>query len=173
MRTSKRRAADPVRTCWSARSKVRNQPRTPIHVRKLRQGMRGPRTASRGPVPTRHRSQHGTARVDPDGGQVLPELPGRRRRVALALVGLRVRQVARRARGGVQLGVGGLGGHLGRLAAAGLLAIDDPAQAYRALYGLVVRDTQIRVLLGEDPPPAEQILLEARSAVGDFFTLYG
>lgn len=63
--------------------------------------------------------------------------------------------------------------YLGRLAAAGLLAIDDPAQAYRALYGLVVRDTQIRVLLGEDPPPAEQILLEARSAVGNFFTLYG
>jgi AcrR family transcriptional regulator len=42
--------------------------------------------------------------------------------------------------------------YLARLAEAGVLGIDDPAEAFQLLYGLVVRDLQIRVLLGEPPP---------------------
>ena len=62
--------------------------------------------------------------------------------------------------------------YLRRLDAAGLLAVPDPAQAFRVLYGLVVRDAQIRVLLGEEAPSAPQIQAEAQAAIEQFFTLH-
>lgn len=62
---------------------------------------------------------------------------------------------------------------LARLAAAGRLRVDDPADAYRVLFGLVVQDTQIRVLLGEPPPSEAQMHTRARDAVDAFLRLYG
>ncbi len=47
----------------------------------------------------------------------------------------------------------------------------EPGPAFELLYGLVVQDTQIRVLLGEDPPPADQLERRARTAVGRFLRL--
>ncbi|GAB95457.1 AcrR family transcriptional regulator [Kineosphaera limosa] len=61
---------------------------------------------------------------------------------------------------------------LHRLNSAGLLHIDDPARAYRTLYGLVVRDSQIRVLLGEEPPSSAQIDADAEAAVEAFLVLH-
>ncbi|WP_307845202.1 TetR/AcrR family transcriptional regulator [Planomonospora sp. ID67723] len=63
--------------------------------------------------------------------------------------------------------------YLGRLAAAGLLRIDDPAEAFQLLYGLAVRDLQIRVLLGEQPPSPEDVRTGALVAADRFLTLTG
>lgn len=54
---------------------------------------------------------------------------------------------------------------------AGRLRLDDPAQAFEVLYGLVVRDLQIRMLLGEAPPSGRALSARAHSAVADFLTL--
>lgn len=54
---------------------------------------------------------------------------------------------------------------------AGKLHAPDPAAAFRLLYGLVVQDTQIRVLLGEHPPTHEEISHHARRAVERFVHL--
>ena len=61
--------------------------------------------------------------------------------------------------------------YLARLAAAGRLRIDDPAEAFQLLYGLVVRDLQIRVLLGEPPPEEAALADRARVAVDRFLAL--
>jgi AcrR family transcriptional regulator len=61
--------------------------------------------------------------------------------------------------------------YLARLAEAGVLGIDDPAEAFQLLYGLVVRDLQIRVLLGEPPPAPEALAAQARTAVERFLAL--
>ena len=61
--------------------------------------------------------------------------------------------------------------YLARLAAAGQLRIDDPAEAFQLLYGLVVRDLQIRVLLGEPPPKEAALGGQARVAVDRFLAL--
>ena len=61
--------------------------------------------------------------------------------------------------------------YLARLAAAGHLRIDDPAAAFQLLYGLVIQDLQIRVLLGEPPPRPSALAEQARVAVGRFLTL--
>jgi AcrR family transcriptional regulator len=61
--------------------------------------------------------------------------------------------------------------YLARLAAAGQLRIDDPAEAFQLLYGLVVRDLQIRVLLGEPPPGPAALADQARVAVDRFLAL--
>lgn len=53
------------------------------------------------------------------------------------------------------------------------MLIDDAASAFEVLYGLVVRDTQIRVLLGEPPPSRTAIVERARTAVNDFLRLHG
>jgi AcrR family transcriptional regulator len=63
--------------------------------------------------------------------------------------------------------------YLGRLSSTGYLDIDDPAAAFRLLYGLVVQDTQIRVLLGEPPPTTEQLTSHAHDAVDRFLRLTG
>ncbi|WP_421951559.1 TetR/AcrR family transcriptional regulator C-terminal domain-containing protein [Pelagibacterium sp.] len=58
--------------------------------------------------------------------------------------------------------------------AAGLLDFDDVDQAFRTFFGLVVRDTQIRMLLGEQRRPSEEkIVGQARRAREQFFALYG
>nr|WP_292764426.1 TetR/AcrR family transcriptional regulator [Mesorhizobium sp.] len=58
--------------------------------------------------------------------------------------------------------------------AAGLLAFDDVEDTFRTFFGLVGRDVQIRVLLGDPlklaPAAIEQ---EAKRAVDRFFTLFG
>lgn len=55
----------------------------------------------------------------------------------------------------------------------GLLRIHDSAGAFSVLYGLVIRDSQIRVLLGESPLSSVEISTRAKSAVADFLRLYG
>ncbi|MGX7674247.1 TetR/AcrR family transcriptional regulator [Plantactinospora sp. DSM 117369] len=60
---------------------------------------------------------------------------------------------------------------LARLADAGLVRVEDPADAFQLLYGLVVRDVQIRTLLGEPPPSIRRIRADARVAVDRFLAL--
>lgn len=59
-------------------------------------------------------------------------------------------------------------GYLSDLHAAGLSPHPDGEHAFSLLYGLVVRDSQIRVLLGEEPPDARAITARARDAVRRF-----
>ena len=61
--------------------------------------------------------------------------------------------------------------YLARLDETGRLPIPDPAAAYRLLYGLTVRDVQITVLLGDDPPTDRQIADDAALAVDRFLAL--
>lgn len=53
----------------------------------------------------------------------------------------------------------------------GHLTVPDPASAFELLYGLVIRDTQIRVLLGEPAPTAKAITRRAEEAVDQFLRL--
>lgn len=57
---------------------------------------------------------------------------------------------------------------------AGLLAFDDAEDAFRSFFGLVGRDVQIRVLLG-DPLKLSAAAIErdAKRAVDQFFMLFG
>lgn len=61
--------------------------------------------------------------------------------------------------------------YLARRAASGELAIDDPDDAFRLLYGLVVQDSQIRALLGERPLTRAAIRSRAEQAVDRFLAL--
>ncbi len=57
---------------------------------------------------------------------------------------------------------------------AGYLDFENGGEAFSRFFGLVVRDIQIRVLLGEDVSlNGAQIKREARIATHQFFTLYG
>ncbi|MDK1378510.1 MULTISPECIES: TetR/AcrR family transcriptional regulator [unclassified Sinorhizobium] len=57
---------------------------------------------------------------------------------------------------------------------AGLLAFDDGEEAYGALYGLVVSDWHLRMLLGEEPSEMKKgFSRRAERAVDAFLTLYG
>jgi AcrR family transcriptional regulator len=57
---------------------------------------------------------------------------------------------------------------------ARLLRFDSAEEAYRTFFGLVVRDVQIRLLLGEELRlSALQIDAEARAATDMFFAFYG
>lgn len=57
---------------------------------------------------------------------------------------------------------------------AGLLRRDDSEEAFRSFYGLVVRDSQIRLLLGDTISFSKtDIAAEAQRAVRQFFSLYG
>ena len=57
---------------------------------------------------------------------------------------------------------------------AGLLAFDDAEDAFRTFFGLVGRDVQIRLLLGDATRPAEaEIRRDAARATRQFFALYG
>lgn len=62
--------------------------------------------------------------------------------------------------------------YLAKRAADGELRIDDVGNAYRLLYGLTVRDAQIRVLLGEPAPDADSIRATAAEAVDVFLGVY-
>ena len=58
--------------------------------------------------------------------------------------------------------------------AAGLLDFADVTDAFRSFFGLVVADTQIRVLLGEDSHPDNaEIRTLSTQAVAKFLALYG
>ncbi len=58
--------------------------------------------------------------------------------------------------------------------AAGLLAFDDAETAFRSFFGLVGRDVQIRLLLGDRAKPAEdEIGRDAKRATEQFLALYG
>lgn len=59
--------------------------------------------------------------------------------------------------------------------AAGLLAFADAEEAFRTFFGLVGRDVQIRVLLGDEAlkPSQTDILRDAERATDQFFALYG
>lgn len=61
--------------------------------------------------------------------------------------------------------------YLARLTTDGVLHVDDPADGFRLLYGLVIRDTQIRVLLGEEAPDLDTIRADAERAVDAFLLL--
>lgn len=56
---------------------------------------------------------------------------------------------------------------------AGLLDIETIDQAFRTFFGLVVRDMQIRLLLGDEIEMNDDIIIkEARNATRHFFHLY-
>ncbi|GAA4975647.1 TetR/AcrR family transcriptional regulator [Actinoplanes utahensis] len=61
--------------------------------------------------------------------------------------------------------------YLTRLIGQGHLRTGDPAEAFQLLYGLVVRDVQIRSLLGEPAPPPGRLRADAELAVDRFLTL--
>jgi AcrR family transcriptional regulator len=57
---------------------------------------------------------------------------------------------------------------------AGLLAFDDADHAFGTFFGLVVRDVQIRLLLGDRTPITDaEIDRDARRATQQFLALYG
>lgn len=57
---------------------------------------------------------------------------------------------------------------------AKLLAFDDIDDAFRAFFGLVVRDMQIRLLLGDRLELTDaEVIRDARRATKQFFALYG
>ncbi|MCY0094398.1 TetR/AcrR family transcriptional regulator C-terminal domain-containing protein [Hoeflea ulvae] len=57
---------------------------------------------------------------------------------------------------------------------AGLLNFDDAGEAFRAFFGLVIADTQIRVLLGETGRLDEhEISVRASAAADRFLALFG
>ncbi len=51
------------------------------------------------------------------------------------------------------------------------LGVGEPAEAFTLFYGLVVRDSQIRALLGEPPPTAAARRRRAEDAVDRFLHL--
>lgn len=63
--------------------------------------------------------------------------------------------------------------YLARAADAGTIAIQSPGAAFGVLYGLVIQDSQIRVLLGETPLSRRAIRVRAETAVEQFMTLFG
>lgn len=56
---------------------------------------------------------------------------------------------------------------------ARLLRFDSSEDAYRTFFGLVVRDVQIRLLLGDETLRKTNIEADARAATEQFFALYG
>jgi AcrR family transcriptional regulator len=57
---------------------------------------------------------------------------------------------------------------------AGYLEFADADDAYRTLYGLIVGDLHVRMLLGERPASGDRgFEMLAKEAVNKFFTLYG
>lgn len=66
-----------------------------------------------------------------------------------------------------------VGRYLAELHGRGTVLLDDPERAFRTLYGLVVRDAQIRVLLGEDAPDEVEVAAQAAAAVDHFLQLHG
>jgi AcrR family transcriptional regulator len=65
-----------------------------------------------------------------------------------------------------------IAGHLRALMDRGVLVPSDPEVVVRTLYGLVIRDSQIRVLLGEPAPDPADIATQAEQGVDAFLRLY-
>jgi AcrR family transcriptional regulator len=63
--------------------------------------------------------------------------------------------------------------YLARLHHDGVLSLGDTAEAFQLLYGLTIRDSQIRALLGETAPDADERARIARTAVDRFLLLAG
>lgn len=64
--------------------------------------------------------------------------------------------------------------YLERQRAAGRLAFPDAERAFEVLLGLLLRDWQVRVLVGEmEPPPTETVPPHVREAIALFLRLYG
>lgn len=63
--------------------------------------------------------------------------------------------------------------YLSDLYDAGLSPHPDGERAFSLLYGLIVQDTQIRVLLGEQPPSSHAVAARARAAVAAFLETPG
>lgn len=61
--------------------------------------------------------------------------------------------------------------YLQRLVEKRMIREIDPAEAFRLLYGLVIEDRQIRVLLGDEPPSRTEIADHALVAVERFLDL--
>ncbi|MGI9598069.1 MAG: TetR/AcrR family transcriptional regulator [Acidimicrobiales bacterium] len=61
--------------------------------------------------------------------------------------------------------------YLATLDERGIIEVDDPSRAFTLLYGLAIRDSQIRVLLGEAPPPRQVVVAQAGSGVAAFLEL--
>ena len=61
--------------------------------------------------------------------------------------------------------------YLAMLSDAGHIHVTDPPAAFRLLYGLVMHDTQIGVLLGEPPPSKSEIDARASEAIARFMQL--
>ncbi len=61
--------------------------------------------------------------------------------------------------------------YLAQLHERSVIHAPDPAEAFTLLYGLIMEDTQIRVLLGEKPPSSAAIGRRATSAVERFVAL--
>ena len=62
-------------------------------------------------------------------------------------------------------------GYLERLAKQGVLRVSSPQAAFQLLYGLIIQDWQIRVLLGEKPPTKKDLSRHADVAVEQFLAL--
>ncbi len=57
---------------------------------------------------------------------------------------------------------------------AGLLSFADSEEAFRSFFGLLIRDTQIRLLLGDQcAPDIGEIATHAERATEQFYALYG
>lgn len=63
--------------------------------------------------------------------------------------------------------------YLATVATSGQLTVLDPASAFETFYGLVIRDTQIRVLLGDPAPSRPAIRRRAEAATEQFIELCG
>jgi AcrR family transcriptional regulator len=55
----------------------------------------------------------------------------------------------------------------------GYIAYDDASEAYGALYGLIVQDLHVRLLLGDRVPSAGERVRAADRAIDQFFRLHG
>ena len=63
--------------------------------------------------------------------------------------------------------------YLDRLGGDGVLEIDDAGNAFETFYGLAIRDSQIRALLGEAIDIDRIAADRAHEAVSSFFALFG
>ncbi len=61
--------------------------------------------------------------------------------------------------------------YLARLHDDGVIAAPKPDESFQLFYGLVMRDVQIRVLLGDEPPSERSMIEAATVAVDRFWTL--
>ena len=56
---------------------------------------------------------------------------------------------------------------------SGHIVYSDRTEAFETLYGLIITDLHVRLLLGEQPgPAAADLTMRARRAIDQFFRLY-